>query len=99
MSEELLTLHRLADDGNPHAADAPTDAEVSDVFFGPTHVHREVIRCPECDSIQSAEVHVPTDENDLMPFAAYVHHCEACGYVILESEWEVVNAQPVTLPE
>jgi hypothetical protein len=25
-----------------------------------------------------------------MPFPAYVHDCEACGYTIMESEWEKV---------
>lgn len=26
------------------------------------------------------------DEGD--PFPSYVHECEACGYLITESEWE-----------
>jgi len=45
----------------------------------------ETIRCPECGRVQTAQVHFET----WMPFPAYVHDCEACGYTIGESEWDV----------
>ena len=46
----------------------------------------ETIRCPECGKDQAADVHF----EDWMPFPAYVHDCEACGYTIMESEWDRV---------
>lgn len=50
----------------------------------------ETIKCPECGKVQTAQVHF----EDWMPFPAYVHDCEVCGYTIMESEWErVTNAE------
>lgn len=46
----------------------------------------ETIRCPQCEHVQVAQIHF----DDRMPFPAYVHDCEACGYTIMESEWERV---------
>lgn len=40
--------------------------------------------CPACRVHQPAEE--VTYEGD--PFPSYVHECEACGYLITESEWE-----------
>lgn len=48
-------------------------------------VHPVVIKCPECKTIQGAIV-----ENS-MPFATFIHICEKCDYVIMESEWEEVK--------
>jgi len=47
--------------------------------------HKETIRCPECGCVQMAEV------EHTEPWYSYVHHCEKCGYIITESEWEIVN--------
>ena len=44
--------------------------------------HLEQIICPECESIETAEVQHTT------PFWAYVHICSKCGHAIIESEWE-----------
>lgn len=44
------------------------------------------IRCPECGTIQKAEV----VQHDGAPWSDYVHECTECGYVITESEWEKV---------
>ena len=41
----------------------------------------EKIKCPECNTIQNAEVELT------IPFATYIHECEKCGYIIMESEW------------
>lgn len=49
--------------------------------------HKETIRCPECGSVQEAEVD-PTE-----PWYTYVHHCEKCGHIIMESEWETVTTE------
>lgn len=42
------------------------------------------IICPECGKIQFAEVEA-TPLWDI-----YVHECEDCGFMITESDWEVV---------
>lgn len=47
----------------------------------------EFIRCPECSHPQQAVVEYETG----MPFPAYVHKCAACGYTIMESEWERIE--------
>jgi hypothetical protein len=46
--------------------------------------HTEAIICPQCSKIQEAEV------EHTVPFWSYVHECESCLYMIMESEWEVV---------
>lgn len=48
--------------------------------------HAETIRCPNCESIQCAEI------LHTFPWHSYVHNCTSCGYVIMESEWEPVGA-------
>lgn len=47
----------------------------------------EMIRCPECGQVQHAEI------GNTLPFPTYIHECEEeeCGYLIMESEWEVVK--------
>jgi rubredoxin len=46
--------------------------------------HSEIIVCPMCEREQYAIVH------HAFPFDLRVHTCKACGYVIMESEWERV---------
>jgi Zn ribbon nucleic-acid-binding protein len=43
--------------------------------------HTETIICPACDKVQKATVS-HTDIHNI-----YIHHCEKCGYVIMESDW------------
>lgn len=45
------------------------------------------IRCPNCDTVQSAVV-VKYDQG-IWP--TYVHDCTKCGHVILESEWDEIK--------
>ncbi len=45
--------------------------------------HLENIVCPGCQSMQSAEV------EHTRPWWSYVHTCTECGYIIMESEWDV----------
>lgn len=45
----------------------------------------EKIRCPECGAIQLAEV------EGSVPWNGYVWECGICGYIIMESEWDVVG--------
>jgi hypothetical protein len=47
-------------------------------------VHEVSIKCPECAQIQKAKV------LEGFPWNIYVHHCEFCEYIIMESEWEEV---------
>jgi len=46
-----------------------------------TEFHTETIRCPDCNKKQSAKV------KHTLPFYTFIHTCEKCGYVIMESEW------------
>lgn len=46
--------------------------------------HIEIIQCPECDHIQEAIV------EHSIPWHTYVHICDKCKYIIMESEWNVV---------
>lgn len=50
-----------------------------------------VIRCPSCGKVQPALV--TFYERD--PFPGYAHDC-ACGYLIIESEWEEVDLDKLT---
>jgi len=57
-----------------------------------THIdqefHVEKIVCPECDWIQEAKV------EHTIPWHTYVHTCEKCKHIIMESEWN--NYKPST---
>jgi predicted RNA-binding Zn-ribbon protein involved in translation (DUF1610 family) len=46
--------------------------------------HDEAIRCPECGEIQIAKV------KHTIPFDTFLHSCQKCGYVIMESEWNKI---------
>jgi C4-type Zn-finger protein len=48
---------------------------------------KQTIRCPNCEHVQDAEI--ITD--DIYPWPIYIHECERCDYLIMESEWEVVD--------
>jgi C4-type Zn-finger protein len=49
---------------------------------------KTVIQCPECNAIQEAKVE---KGNEYPYFNAYIHTCNTCGYVIMESEWDEVK--------
>lgn len=55
----------------------------------PGYPRAETINCPVCCQVQVAHVRF----EDGMPFPAYVHECEACGYTIMESEWEYADKE------
>lgn len=48
---------------------------------------KELIRCEECDSVQEAETYF--DDRD--PFPTYIHECSECGYINMESTWNVIH--------
>lgn len=45
------------------------------------------IECPECHTVQPAEVEFVKD----FPFGVYFHECVKCKHIILESEWNEVK--------
>lgn len=60
-----------------------TERTPSDYFAVPSEKHEERIKCPECNHVQTAIVEsVPG-----FPFAAYIHNCEKCEFIIMESDW------------
>lgn len=44
------------------------------------------IECPECGSIEIA-----VEDHTTEPFSTYLHSCNKCGHVIMESEWNRVK--------
>ena len=44
------------------------------------------IECPECGSIEIA-----VEDYTSAPFSTYLHRCNKCEHVILESEWNVIK--------
>lgn len=44
------------------------------------------IECPECGSIETA-----IEDHTTEPFSTYLHSCNKCGHVIMESEWKEVK--------
>lgn len=46
---------------------------------------KDVIKCPECDTIQDAEIELG------FIWATYIHTCKNCKYIIMESEWDSQN--------
>lgn len=44
------------------------------------------IECPECGSIEMA-----VEDYTTVPFNTFIHSCNNCGYVIMESEWNKIN--------
>ena len=47
--------------------------------------HEETISCPECETVQDADVLL------CPPWDIRVKECEKCHYLIMESEWNVVQ--------
>ena len=44
-----------------------------------------IIKCPECESVQDAII------EHTIPFYTYIHQCERCNYIIMESEFNQIN--------
>ena len=44
-----------------------------------------IIKCPSCRTTQSAII------EHTIPFFTYIHHCVSCKYVIMESEWDIIE--------
>ena len=52
-----------------------------------TVIRTEKIECPECYTVQEANV----TYRDGDPFPAFIHHCEKCHHIIMESEWQLAD--------
>jgi uncharacterized Zn finger protein len=50
--------------------------------------HLEYIICPQCNKEQDAEV------LHTKPWWTYIHHCIQCEYIIMESEWTLLQKPP-----
>jgi phage FluMu protein Com len=44
-----------------------------------------MVKCPSCDTVQPAII------EHTVPFYTYLHFCEKCDYVIMESEFDQIN--------
>ncbi len=44
-----------------------------------------IIECPECKCVQGASIELA------IPFDIYIHECEKCGFIIMESDWNEVK--------
>lgn len=44
------------------------------------------IECPECGSIEIA-----VEDYTSAPFSTYLHRCNKCEHVIMESEWNIIK--------
>lgn len=49
------------------------------------NTHMETIWCPQCETEQDAQV------EETAPWWTFLHNCEECGYLIMESEWNKVE--------
>lgn len=58
----------------------PTDSEIEQKKYTP-----QIIRCPECQLVQPAVI------IHSFPFDTYIHRCEKCAHVIMESEWDGIR--------
>lgn len=47
--------------------------------------HKELITCPNCEHVQEAKV----DHTSI--WNIYVHDCDKCKYLIMESEWNPIS--------
>ncbi len=50
----------------------------------------KIIQCPECGKVQKAVVSFAP----LIGWGDYIHECESCAFLIMESEWEEVKEKP-----
>ena len=54
---------------------------------------KQFIICPNCGSIELAEVDTTT-----VPWNTYIHHCSKCEYIIMESDWNWAPCLSVRQP-
>ncbi|MBP1615777.1 MAG: hypothetical protein H6Q13_3225 [Bacteroidetes bacterium] len=70
---------------NPILFSTPVSAKGKLSFWEYEGLKEVEIICPECGSVQKALENYTTQ-----PFATYIHTCRECGYIIEESEWNII---------
>ena len=55
-------------------------------FWDYSGIKEVKIECPECGSIEIA-----VEDYTTAPFPTYLHRCNKCEHVIMESEWNVIK--------
>lgn len=55
-------------------------------FWDYSGIKEVKIECPECGSIEIA-----VEDYTTAPFPTYLHRCNRCEHVIMESEWNVIR--------
>lgn len=73
---------------NPVLFEKPIPAKGKLSFWDYLGIKEVKIECPECGSIEIAVEDYTTE-----PFPTFLHSCNKCGYVIMESEWNVINSK------
>lgn len=71
---------------NPVIFENPIPAKGKLSFWDYPGIKEVKIECPECGRIEIA-----VEDHTTEPFSTYLHSCNNCGYVIMESEWNVID--------
>lgn len=71
---------------NPVLFEKPIPAKGKLSFWDYPGVKEVKIECPECGSTELA-----IEDYTTVPFPTYLHSCNKCGHVIMESEWSVIK--------
>ncbi len=71
---------------NPILFKEPIPAKGKLSFWDYPGIKEVKIECPECGRIEIA-----VEDHTTEPFSIYLHSCNNCGYVIMESEWNVID--------
>lgn len=53
-------------------------------------IYPVIIKCPSCDFVQGALV------ERTIPFGTFVHECNNCKYIIMESEWSEIKPYSIS---
>lgn len=71
---------------NPVCYSIPAPAKGKLSFWNFEGVKEVKIKCPECGSIELAAENYTT-----VPFPVFLHECQKCGFVIMESDWDRIK--------
>ena len=63
-----------------------TDEQMKQAFWDYPGIKEVSIECPECGSIEIA-----VEDYTTAPFPTYLHRCNKCEHVIMESEWNITR--------
>lgn len=71
---------------NPILFPKPIPAKGKLSFWEFHEIGEVIIKCPKCGAHEIALENYTT-----IPFPTYLHECSECGYMIMESEWDVLK--------